>query len=529
MQKIFLAILSLNVMICSSLSGAWIGPVTIFSAQTVQNPVVGVDAMGNSVIAATVSDDLSTYYQKAAQLVQGTMQNIHNFPFLGLNQGKNAISVNDSGDAAAVWMEYDNANSRYFLRSAELIGGNWGVPTTISNFAQFNVDFSSIPGIYLDAASEGIALWEGQSFIPSFNTQVNRFSSSWQGVQDLSTNAQNISSAVLSGSPSGNAIALWCEGDPFILRSAYFNGSSWAITNISSDIFPNGNPLTAVSMNFANNAVLLWNSSLGLSAAHFVNGSYGVPQTIFTTPLNFLIEYAVVALDDMGNAIALWSMDSSDGESKVLTSRFSNGVWGAPLLLDYTNDGSCLCNLNIGVDSLGNAYAVWMRDNGTGVDEVHYNQYVFESNSWKNTALLSQPGVPTSEPYLSVGAFGNATVVWIAGGNGNGIPAIQAMYTENLDPPVPPLPPQSFRGKQLKNKFFAKTELYNVLKWSASRDMSVESYVLYRNDKQLATFSAKSSFTYKDYNRKPGKTDIYKLIAVGKNGATSDPVFVTLP
>ena len=80
-MKKLTALLSMSALLSASgLFGVtWIGPVDVFNSQFAENPVVGVDATGNAVILINASDDLTNYYEQAAQLVDGVAQNLHQY------------------------------------------------------------------------------------------------------------------------------------------------------------------------------------------------------------------------------------------------------------------------------------------------------------------------------------------------------------------------------------------------------------------------------------------------------------------
>lgn len=94
---------------------------------------------------------------------------------------------------------------------------------------------------------------------------------------------------------------------------------------------------------------------------------------------------------------------------------------------------------------------------------------------------------------------------------------------------APPLPPSSFKGRVIENKFLSQTEYIHHLSWKPSKDSSVVVYILSRNGRVIAKIPATGPFVFNDPNRKKNKKDHYKLVAVDANGTKSQSVKLTLP
>jgi Tol biopolymer transport system component len=118
-----------------------------------------------------------------------------------------------------------------------------------------------------------------------------------------------------------------------------------------------------------------------------------------------------VALDNQGNAIAVWHADW-DG-SGIFASRFADGHWGAPthISLGWGNDGEP----QVALDAQGNAIAVWLR----GDDTIVASHFAPETG-WSTaltplgTTRLGLNGDATPTPTLiTMDASGRALVVWL--------------------------------------------------------------------------------------------------------------------
>ncbi len=541
MKRSSCSLLYMSLLIClwipNIVFGEWLGPIDLFTGEIVEKPVVGIDAAGNGVILASVSDDGVDFYAKTAQLIQGVSTHITNFSSLGTNQLQNAISVNANGSASAVWIELSESTSNSFLRSSTLNLNGWSTPSLLSNPILNDVQSFEPANIYMDSSNAALALWATQDS-PNYAIQSNHYRSFWLGAETLFNSTDLTMRPSLAGSPSGQAIAIWYTDSPSTIRTAYFNGTTWNVTNtLYTDVMQSGLPITATSLNAFNQGMILWinDSNNGLSSASFMNGVFGTQQLVYTPLTTESIEAAKVVIDNAGNAIALWIVeDLLTATYSIRASHHSNGIWGTPALLESIMiESTCLGCPNIGVDGLGNAYAVWELNDAEGKGAVFYNYYDSTSNSWlPSSQRLSPIGFSAIFPRFSMNLSGGAIVTWTLENLTHEI--AQAVYIPNRLPPPPPppgspLPARHFHGKQVKNRFLSQTELINHLKWSASKDTSVTGYHLSRNGALIAFIPAQHSLIYRDHNRKKNKTDVYQLTAINANGEQSLPLYLSLP
>lgn len=506
----------------SSLFGEWSNPINLLTAKSAQNPSVGVDSYGNAVIISTVSDDGVIFYAAAAQLIRGIKKNVQPFIPAGIGQGVHAISVNTFGNAAAVWIEQDPNEFNYFLRSSFLVNNQWSSSSTISDCPNFNVEHFILPSIHVDSSSNALAVWPSQNNCElTFHVPEHRFThAELQKHQDIFRTSDFLTSVSLSAEPSGKALAIWCTEDPFILQAAYYNGTSWDISKVSTNVFPTGIPLACASMNSAAQALLLWNnkSENGLSSKSFEKGNYGEEQLVYSPLPNETITSIKAVLDHQGNGVALW-ITFDNQEYKTLTSRYSEGVWGKVLVLDSSKYK--LSNPNIALDDQGNGLAVWEKVDALENGSIYCRQY--KNGSWiRGCTLLSSPDKSAKAPKLAMNSYGAATVVWSL--QEPQAQTIQAVYTRNRNP----LPPQNFQVKQIKNEFLLQTDYVNVLTWSPSPDSQVKSYYLYRNGTLLAVIQADRPLKYQDHHRNKKGRGVYFLTSVNNNGDQSSPLTLTL-
>ncbi|MFA6916805.1 MAG: hypothetical protein WC222_10450 [Parachlamydiales bacterium] len=497
----------------------WTDPVDIFATQSVDDPAIALDASGNALVIASISDDLSTFYEKTAKIVQGVVQSTQAFTPIGTNECENVIAVNDQGNGLAAWLEIDNNTSNLGILGTYYNGSTWESPTVLTDAINFNVQGGLFPGINLDNSNKGLVSWIAfNNNTSQYHVQFNRYAGGWSSPQDIYVNPSFLSTQSFSGSSSGKAITAWYNFSPYQLQAATFDGVSWTTTNLSTDVFSTCSPFLDVSMNNSSNAIILWNnqSSAGLSSISYINGSYTAPQIVYSPPVNEDIADAKIVLDDQGNAIALWSAYNFDiNKYKLMANRSVGGFWGTPVILEINDN--VYFSLNIDADSVGNAYAVWQNFNDS-TSAVYYQYFNRNTSAWLNApVLLSQPQINTTQPFLSMNASGQATVAWAAG---DADPIVQAVFSLLIQPP------QKLTGKQVKNHFLIQTDIVNILNWTPSLTTSIVKYNIYRDG---VLINSTTSSTYQDHHRKKNVSYFYSVTSVNAQGTESDPVTIVLP
>jgi predicted enzyme related to lactoylglutathione lyase len=119
-------------------------------------------------------------------------------------------------------------------------------------------------------------------------------------------------------------------------------------------------------------------------------------------------QYPQVAMDPMGNAIAVWYQ--SDGtRDNIWANRFDGSGWGSAQLIE-TDDAGDAQYPQVAVDPRGNAIAVWLQWDGT-----RFNNWAnrFDGSAWGSAQLIETDDTGrTWEPQVAMDPVGNAIAVW---------------------------------------------------------------------------------------------------------------------
>ncbi len=116
-----------------------------------------------------------------------------------------------------------------------------------------------------------------------------------------------------------------------------------------------------------------------------------------------------VAVDGLGNAVAVWSQDDGYALSIWSNRYVVREGWGTAELIETNNSGDADEPL-VAVDGLGNAVVVWCQWNETGPN-IWSNRYVV-SEGWGTAQMIETSERTTLHPQVAVDPSGSAIAVW---------------------------------------------------------------------------------------------------------------------
>mgnify|MGYP001602478425 FL=1 len=279
------------------------------------------------------------------------------------------IAVDASGNAIAVWQQYDG--TRYNIWANRYTAGTgWGTAALIETD---NTGTAIEPQVAIDASGNAIAVWLHLNGT-LYSMWANRYvpgsgrGSGWgtaAGIDIDLTNGSSRDAPQLAIDASGNAIAVWSRGD---------------------------------------------NATLSIYAVRYVPGTGWSAPTLIETDNTGNAYSPQIAFDASGNAIAVWSQ--FDGtRSNIYANRYTAGTgWGTAALIETDNAGVA-SNPQIAFDAGGNAIAVWSQFDGAR--SIYANRYTATTGTWGTAALIETDNAGDAlEPQIAVDASGNAIAVW---------------------------------------------------------------------------------------------------------------------
>lgn len=342
-------------------------------------------------------------------------------------EGLNPRAIMDEqGNAVLVWLRYASPGVYHlWSRRYRALTGSWGAAVRIQSGAGDSMD----PQVSVDPFGNAMVVWTQDDGTGRYVTQAIRYSAAtdaWGVMQALETAVGDCQFPQVATDSLGNAVAIWMQTDGsgiYDIRFSRFSGAtaSWQAPGlVETDAGDAANPKLAITPNGTTFAVwhqddgsgndqVMANSLLRLGASW--QGSVNIRGGTLATS-----SYTSVAGDNSGNVIALWreydgtGEDEVSGQYTVRSARFSarTARWETPSsILQGTDEISAP---ELGVDTFGNAVAVWLQIAANGNSIVRGSTLYGDTLSWDTPAGLQsgtddaiQPGVAVSNrQFLSV-------------------------------------------------------------------------------------------------------------------------------
>jgi hypothetical protein len=342
--------------------------------------------------------------------------------------GSADVALDKGGDAVAVWERLDPSSLRFRIVSAfGSAGGDFGSAHAISDPGE---DARS-PRVAVGQNGEAVAVWVGSDgshrrVQAAFRPKGGSFGPS----QTISDPGQQASEpAEVAVDRHGGAVAVWQSSDGRIQAAFRPKGGGFGGAQTLSD--PGGGAFGArIAMDKDGDAVAVWqrfDGSNGRIQAAFRprGGTFGPAETISAAGRTAI--EPDVAMDDAGNAIAVWERHSDEGGLRAqATFRPRGGNFGpAQTLSEPGNNVFIQDPVRVAMNKHGDAIAVFM-----SVATPNNNvQAAFRpaGGSFGPAQTLSNPGQNSFAPEVAIDDDGDAVAMWESVGGGV-IRQIQAAF-----------------------------------------------------------------------------------------------------
>jgi hypothetical protein len=297
----------------------------------------------------------------------------------------------------------------------------WGTPQPIDTNAVLAHDHQ----IAVDSAGNAIAVWSDVVRNPGYSIWASRYDTAagrWSTGQRIQTDPTYWNShPQVAVSSSGSAVVVW----------SHFNGSNtnvWANRfNVGTDSWGSAEQIETidtgnaynlrVAIDNSGNAIAVWSKSDGSRRNIWANryeagaGSWGAAELIENDNSGDA-RYPQVCFDRDGNAIAVW-IQSDGSRFSIWVNRYDavTGSWGAAELIENDNSGDARYP-QVGLDRDGNAIAAWTQSDGNRYNSWA-NRYDAIIGSWGAAELIQTDNIETAENLrIGVDREGNALAVW---------------------------------------------------------------------------------------------------------------------
>ncbi len=239
----------------------------------------------------------------------------------------------------------------------------------------------------------------------------------WSAPVDLSADGQNAAAPQIAVDGSGTVTAVWLifDGNADQVQSSRRTATGgWSTpVYVSKPSTPGQDAASPqVAVDQTGNATAVWSRYDGTDSR--VQTSFRVANGTWATPENRSTAGAggydpKVAVDASGNATVIWYLHPSGvGFDTIQVSQRSSGVWSSTLDLSPADGPAYL--QQVAVDPAGRATVVWQIDNGT--NRIIQARHQTSGGAWSSVDDLSSAAYNSYDPQVAVDAAGNAAVVW---------------------------------------------------------------------------------------------------------------------
>ena len=267
------------------------------------------------------------------------------------------------------------------------------------------------PQVAIDGAGNAVALWEGSGGIQTTSRPTG---GAWTAPQAIS--GSNARSPRIAVDASGAATAVWSGSDGFrdrVYSATRRPGEAWTSATVLSGA-GHHSAAPQLAVNAAGRATVVWERSLGVqpmrqivqTAARSASGSWTAADDL--TPIDQFATHSDVAVDPAGNAVAVWS--EFDGSAQVVRAATRRADAGWTPAEDLSAAGGEADFPQVALDDAGNAVAVWVSHNGT--NWVVQSATRQAGGNWTAAATRLAAGQNARSPRIALDAAGNAVALW---------------------------------------------------------------------------------------------------------------------
>lgn len=176
------------------------------------------------------------------------------------------LAIDASGNALAVWYQYDGTTRLNIWSNRYTAGTGWGVPELIETNDEL---YATDPQIAIDASGNALAVWEQSDAGFRSNIWSNRYTagSGWGAPELIETNdAGSAYTSALAFDASGNALTVWYQfsGTSFnIWSNRYTVGTGWGTAALIENDDAGNAYSPQIAIDASGNALAVWEQSDG--------------------------------------------------------------------------------------------------------------------------------------------------------------------------------------------------------------------------------------------------------------------------
>ena len=323
------------------------------------------------------------------------------------------ISVNDGGEAMAVWHQSDG--TRYNIWANRYTGTGWSTAVEVDSDDTGDAEY---PHVDMNDSGDAVAVWQ-QSDGSIYSIWANQYTSGsgWQGAEVIDSEATyNALAPRVAVDSSGNAIAVWKQYDGSVYSiwsNRYVAGSGWlSAAALELDDAGSAEKLQ-IDIDDNDNVHVVWRQSDGsvynIWTRLYTNGSgWGSVEVLETG--SDTCDDPYIDVSGNGHAAATWWSDHD-----VSVNRYTPaGGWVTAESLAYDSSyGDNLTAPSIAVNDSENAAAVWRHYESYSSDEIRSKRFSASAGEWdSSSSILDITDGEVESTRVDIDGSGNVIAVW---------------------------------------------------------------------------------------------------------------------
>jgi len=322
------------------------------------------------------------------------------------------IEVDGNGNAYAIWCEIGDIYGVYFSFKAK--DGAWGAKERVDDGDDYMPKF--YPSIAIDKQGNAYAVWrEKRNGVYQIFYSFKPSGGNWNA--NISIEQQ--------GGPTKPSIKVDNEGNLYVVYQAYFGSSgiyfrykplngSWSNRiRIDDGFISASSPSLAVDA--LGNAYSVWADYRNGDADIYFSyrpagGNWSSNSRVDDSPVGTDSNYPSIAVDETGNAHAVWFDKKPSAVGIYYSYRLPNGTWQQSQKID-DNIPAAADVPWLDIDNSNNIYAVWT-DSREGNYEIYFSKKLSGGNWEPNVKVNDVNSYWVDCPHIAVDNNGNAYAIW---------------------------------------------------------------------------------------------------------------------
>jgi hypothetical protein len=355
----------------------------------------------------------------------------------GGDAGAPHLGMDAAGNAHALWTEFSNARNSIWTSHYNAAAKQWSAAQMLS--WPTAVASANLPDLVVDQNGNAIAAWhqgDGRSnHFDGWAAQYSTASGQWTAARMVTDGVNNIRGLKLAANAAGLGLLAWQQERGDGSSSLNLPVDIWASSIATTGLWGAGSIVSssagrvntayvfgqlALAVNAGGEAAVLWSQRLTPASPMVVQAALYKPASGWQDAHSITLDSRedahdpAVALDDAGNAIAVWQQQTDYGAYGG-SNRYVAGVgWGTAGYFVNSKLGDAF-SPSVAVDGVGNATVVWYRWSPTNAIDLMINHYNLGSG-WGTAQVFAPMGtddaMTQSQPRVAANAMGQTLVAW---------------------------------------------------------------------------------------------------------------------